>query len=212
MNGIRERVKEQLPAVLLTLLSIVQALALEVLWDGISTAGELYHVTWAAAIAWAQMSADLIGIIVIWVVYANTAMRFRWLPSTGDSVYPFVIGMAELVLIESSRPGLLGAWFLEMSFIFAMMNWISHHAMRRSRAEPENAEFFDRLAPATLRDFYPAFAIVAGLAGFGGCFMAFEVPVWTRLAAVVLMNLLLLRQLNDSRVFWERTMRDGETR
>ncbi len=210
VNRIRERVKEQLPAVLLTLLSIVQALALELLWTGISDADELYHVTWTAAIQWAQMAADFLGIVVIWVVYASTAMRFRWLPSTGDSVYPFVIGVGELVLIASSRPEQLGAWFLDMAFVFAMMHWVAHHTLRRSRADPENAEFFDHVPPATVRDFYPAIATVAGLCALGGCFYGFDVPASLGLAGAVLMNLLLLWQLNNAHVFWERTMRDEE--
>ena len=47
MKSIRDRAKEQFPSVLLTLLSIVQALALEFLWDHSRHRPELYELSWA---------------------------------------------------------------------------------------------------------------------------------------------------------------------
>ncbi len=163
MKIIRDRAKEHLPMVLLTLLSIVQALALELLWSYVRESAYLFEMTWTALLTWIQIGTSFLGIVVIWLVYASTAMRFRWVPTTSDSVYPFIIGLLEFILIETLAPEYMGWWFFCLALIFGIMTWISHMTMRRARLDGENDEFFANLAPATARDFLPAFVIVFAL-------------------------------------------------
>lgn len=54
------------------------------------------------------------------VVYASTAMRFRWVLTTSDSVYLFIIGILALVAVLAAaavlvRQLMLAARFWEMS-------------------------------------------------------------------------------------------------
>ena len=210
MNRIRERVKDHLPAVLLTLLSIVQALALELLWSLLEELDVLYEPSWLAATLWGQIVANFLGIILIWVVYVSTVMRFAWLPAIGDSVYPFLIGVGEFILIETARPGFLGIWFIQMALVFAIMNLVSHLTLRRARAETENDWFFLKVGPATLSDFYPAVVVTAGLSGSGICFIVLEVPAIVSLALVLIVNLLMLWQLYSAKRFWDRTFVDPD--
>ncbi len=163
MKTIRDRAKENLPMVLLTLLSIVQALALELLWSQVRESAYLFEMTWTAMLTWIQIGTSFLGIVVIWLVYASTAMRFRWVPSTSDSVYPFIIGLLEFILVETLAPEHMEWWFVCLSIIFGLMTWISHRTMRRARLDADNDEFFADLAPATARDFVPAFVIVSVL-------------------------------------------------
>ena len=86
MNAMRERAKEHFPAVLLTLLSIVQALALELLWSHLQKADHLFALSAVNVTLWLQIVATFFGIVLIWVVYASNVMRFRWVPATSDSV------------------------------------------------------------------------------------------------------------------------------
>ena len=160
MKIIRDRAKEHLPMVLLTLLSIVQALALELLWSHVRESDYLFEMTWTALLTWIQIGTSFLGIVVIWLVYASTAMRFRWVPTTSDSVYPFLIGLLEFILIETLAPEYMGLWFGCLAIIFGLMTWISHMTMRRARLDGKNDEFFANLEPATARDFFPAFGIV----------------------------------------------------
>jgi hypothetical protein len=157
MKLIRDRAKEHLPMVLLTLLSIMQALALELLWSHVRESAYLFDMTWTALLTWVQISATFVGIVVIWVAYASTAMRFRWVPITSDSVYPFIVGILEFIMIETLAPEYMGWWFFCLALIFGLMTWVSHTTMRRARLDSENDEFFANLEPATVRDFYPAF-------------------------------------------------------
>lgn len=163
MNAIRARAKEHFPTVLLTLLSIVQALALELIWSHLHEVDGLFELTWTAVISWSQISATLLGIVLIWVVYSGNVMRFRWVPTTSDSVLPFLIGLTEFLLIATLGADKIGLWLLLMALIFVLMNWVAHSTMRRARQDGDNDAYFNKLQPAQLHDFYPAFAIVCGL-------------------------------------------------
>lgn len=71
----RDRAKEHFPMVLLTLLSIVQALALELLWSHVRGNDYLFEPSLVAALSWIQIAATFLGLVLIWVVYASNAMR-----------------------------------------------------------------------------------------------------------------------------------------
>ena len=208
MKIIRDRAKEHLPMVLLTLLSIVQALALELLWSHVRESAYLFEMTWTAMLTWIQIGTSFLGIVVIWLVYASTAMRFRWVPTTGDSVYPFIIGLLEFILIETLAPKYMGLWFGCLAIIFGLMTWISHRTMRRARLDGENDEFFANLAPATARDFLPAFVIVFVLV-LAGTYLAISGDRgMVALAAVLIAFAGLVRQLIFAARFAEMSESD----
>jgi hypothetical protein len=196
--------------VLLTLLSIVQALALELLWSHVRESAYLFDMSLAALITWIQVATNFMGIIVIWIVYASTAMRFRWVPTTSDSVYPFVIGLLEFILIEALAPEYLGWWFICLAMIFGLMTWVSQMTMRRARLDGENEEFFVNLEPATASDFYPAFAIIFG-AIVAGIYLAVSGDRgFLALFAVAAAFAVLVRQLIVATRFWELSVTDTE--
>ncbi len=189
--------------VLLTLLSIVQALALELLWSHVRASGYLFDMTWIALLTWIQIGASLLGIVVIWIVYASTAMRFRWVPTTSDSVYPFIIGILEFILVETLAPEYMGLWFGCLAMIFGLMTWISHRTMRRARLDGENDEFFANLKPATARDFYPAYTIIFVLTVAGAYLADSGDRGILALVAVLLAFAGLVRQLIVAARFWD---------
>ena len=80
MEEIRNRARANLPTVLLTLLSIVQALALEFLWGYFKETPDLLDVSWVNMLVWVQLTATLIGLVLIWIVYASHVIRLRWVP------------------------------------------------------------------------------------------------------------------------------------
>lgn len=162
-NNLSERAKKQMPMVLLTLLSIIQALALELLWSHITSNPSLLEYTWIALMSGVQILVTLMGIILIWLLYSSLTMRFSWVPSPGDSVIPFGIGILEFTLIALLGPDYLGLWFGVLAILFGLSTWAIQIIMRRARKDGYNAAFFAKVAPATLRDFYPVLAIVGFL-------------------------------------------------
>lgn len=206
MSTFRSRAKEHLPAVLLTLVSIVQALSLELLWGAVRERESLYAGDFAALVEWVQITATFLGILVIWLTYASQVMRFRWVPSTLDSVFPFFAGVLEFTMIEVQGVDRLCWWFLALAAVYALMVWIGQHTMRRARLDGENDDFFRRVGRATLRDFVPPFLAVASLCAIGLALW------WTghrgigALLGVAYAWVLLAVQLARGEVFWRRTM------
>jgi len=192
--------------VLLTLLSIVQALALELLWSHVLDAGFLYAGSWDALIVWTEIVATFIGLILIWVVYAANAMRFRWVPLTADSVYPFIIGVLEFTLIETLQPGRAGQWLMLNSVIFGSMVLVTHRLMRRARLDGDNDAFFRNYRPATISDFMPHIVIVGLMAGAGAGIWLID-PGQAFVLSSLLGTLGVLGwQFYQTAIFWRRTM------
>lgn len=138
MDSIRNRARKRFPTVLLTLLSIVQALALEFLWDHSRHRAELYEISGPAFLGWLQIAATLNVIILIWLVYAGMVMRFRWTPTTADSIWPFIVGLIQFQLIELMGPNNLGRWLVVLATLFALMSIVNHLAMKRARLDTSN--------------------------------------------------------------------------
>jgi len=168
MDTIRDRAKEQFPMVLLTLLSIVQALALEFLWDHTRHRTDIFETSVVALIGWLQIAASLNIIILIWLMYAGMLMRFRWTPTVTDSIWPFFIGVFQFLMIEMMGAGNLALWVFVLALIYGITDFINHRAMKRARLDPSNREFFDRYLPATLRDFVPQITMITVLMLAGG--------------------------------------------
>jgi len=163
----RARAKQQMPMVLLTLLSIIQALALELLWVHVTEEPLLTSLSLPALLSWLQIAVTLICIMLIWLLYSGMTMRFSWVPTPGDSLVPFGIGILEFTLIASLGLDFLMVWFLILAIIFAVMTATFQSILRRARQDRENNTFFSTVTPATWRDFYPAMIVVTLLAGLG---------------------------------------------
>ena len=192
--------------VLLTLLSVVQALALEWLWSHVSSREGLYEWSLAAACAWLQFATAQIGIIFIWLIYSTIAMRFRWVPKTADSVFPFVVGIIQFFMIESMGPGKFGQWFLMLALIFAVMTVGTHRIMRRARMDGGNEAFFSTLAPAKPRDFRASIAIVGGFSAAGIYLWISGNEGWIAAAALLTAVAILGYQTLKSARVWDRSI------
>lgn len=206
MSVMRNRAKEHFPMVLLTLLSIVQALALELLWSHVRGNDYIFKLSLISVLSWIQIVATFLGLVLIWVVYASTAMRFRWVPVTSDSVYPFVIGVIEFMLIESLGPGETGKWLILIAMIFGMMVRVNHKTMQRARLDGDNDVFFSQFEPATLRDFAPQIAVVCGLALVGTYLLVSGDGRIIALLAVLATAGVLVWQFFVAAIFWKRTV------
>ena len=150
MSDIRDRAKEQLPSVLLTLMSIIQALALEFLWEYVREAPRAF--TWDAVLVWLQIAANMLGILQLWVFYTSAAMRFRWTPTTQDLLMPFLIGTLEFMLIDLTGRAHLALWLWTLALIYAVAAWDSQLVMLRARKDPDNSGFFASVSPAGIAE------------------------------------------------------------
>ena len=207
MTLFRERAKDTLPTILLTLASIIQALSLEFFWNRISDEApylwESGPFFWSG---WAQCASVFIGILVIWIYYASLVMRLRWVPRVRDSVIPFVFGISEFALVETMGPHALSAWFLLFGFVFAFAAWSSHTTFERARLEDENAVFFAGTKPTPLAQHGPQLIPTALLWAFAWMASLVNPESGVILACMWIAAAFVLMQLWLQGVYWQRTL------
>ena len=206
MDSIRNRAADQFPMVLLTLVSIVQALALEFLWDHVRHRPDLYAYSWIALLGWLQIAASLMGIILIWLTYSGMVMRFRWTPRTSDSVLPFFIGLIEFLMIDMMGPDSIGQWLIVLAVVFATMISVTHKIFKRARLDSANKIFFDDVAPATLRDFAPQSIVIFSMILLGAWLWQTAGHGWPALIALVGAHAVLGHETITAAKFWNKSM------
>ena len=204
-NRIRARAKAIFPTVLLTLLSIVQALALELMWTHVTEQSYLYVWSFVAFVSWIQISATFLGILLIWLIYSDLVLRLSWVPSTTDAVFPFLVGILEFAQVGMLGPNKIGLWLVILGVLFASMAWISHTSMRRARYDSDNADFFDGVSPAEWRDHLTT-AIPVMVLIISGAWIWFTANQGVlAVVALVLVNSLLAYQIRLNHLFTQRS-------
>lgn len=206
MSGMRARAQKQFPIVLLTLISIIQALALELLWSKVIESQFLLSFTIDSLVVWGMLSVSLVGILQIWVMYSTMVIGFTWRPSLRDSILPFVIGIQQFLLVSLISSTFNVMWLYVLASIFFVGNGIAHVTFRRARADPSNSAFFESRDPATLKDFRMPLFVITTLVLFGILYTVFENSNWVALAAIVFSNIILGFQIHFSRRLWTSIM------
>lgn len=206
MNDMRARAVSQFPIVLLTLISIIQALALELLWSKISDSDFLWNFDIKALVGWGMLSVALMGILQIWVMYSTIVIGFTWRPSLRDSVLPFVIGIQQFMMISTISPTFNVMWLYVLASIFLVGNGVAHITYKRARADTNNDLFFKGRDPATFKNFAGPFLIISMLVGLGMLSTVLDDPNWLVLTAIVFANGALAMQIILSRALWAAIM------
>jgi len=203
METRKQRAREQFPQVLLAVLGIIQALALELLWERGVAGLPRWEAVGAPTSGLLQVLAVFLGVVVIWVIFATMVLRFRWLPRFRDLVSPFVLGALEFLLIEWMAPADLARWFALLAFIFvaaAATTFLTFHA---ALAE-------DELGGRPLRhqvaSYVPSGVVIVGLLLCTAA-VAWRGPASaTSFVALLLANLGLATQLLVVRLYWYRDL------
>ena len=207
MSDIRNRAKDLLPSMLMTLMSIIQALALEFLWEIARSAERGF--TWSSVLVWTQIAANMLGILQVWLFYTGVAMRFRWVPTTSDLMLPFLVGILEFTLIDLTGTGHLPLWFWTLASVYTVAAWDAQNVMVRARRDTDNDEFFQHVQPAGLRELMAPVAVVMGLIVFGfAVYFSSENP-WLTLLGLLFAAGTLAFQIAMGRRYWIRSMQEG---
>lgn len=211
MENIRSRARQQLPSVMLTLLSIVQAIALESFWSNalelnLSLSPTLLNIT-----AWLLSIVTLLLIVLIWLVSVSLVMRFEWTPSVTDLTQPFFVGLGQLLLIEAMMPQRISAWFAVLALFFMFVYFSNQSAYRRARQDPTNSQFFATLQPATWRDHLPNLLYIGLLGAWAGWLYLSPGLGWISTIALITSAVVCAGQLRSLTVFWRHSMGQADT-
>ena len=204
------RARDMMPSIIITVLSMIQALAMELYWSSIQGSEFLWLGGRDAVIGWLQMAVMLLGILQIWLMYVSLMLRFSWLPSMRDTVIPFGIGLLEFSLIDMLGPDKLGPWFALLAVIFSLSIWSAHTFHQQARKDPQNSYFFEGVAPASWRDYLVSILGIILL-------VLFSAALWMSgnrgaLAVIALLYAAaaLIYQLALSHRYWMHSLVEGE--
>lgn len=202
MSNNLDRAREMLPTVVITVLSMIQALALELYWSRFSASDYLWQGGWDAMIGWLQFLIMLIGIIQVWLFYVSSVLRFTWLPTMEDTTMPFIIGLLEFAMVDLMGPEHRGPWFIALAAVFTFSVGASHLIMRRARKDSNNDYFFDHVDRAKLRDYAGSFTIVGIIFLAGIMIWIFNMPSIIIVIALLFALVALLYQIKATHKYW----------
>jgi hypothetical protein len=180
--------------VLLTLLSLIQAIALEGLWSRAGESAYLYQGGVGSLAGWLQVTAIVLGILLVWLQYTTMVIRYLWAPTIRDSIFPYAIGLLEFAAIDLLGPEHPAAWMLAMASVYLVVAWAGYDILRRA----ERGEGGRPAAPVPASGLrYPAIAVgihlalAAGLAASDG-YGAVEAVAFGIVALLILVQTGLL--------------------
>lgn len=208
MNKNVNRAKELLPSIILTLLSMVQALSLELAWGRLEGSDYLWQGGAYAWVGWLQFIVMLVGMLLIWSFYVSFVLRFTWLPAFEDMLFPLIIGMMQFIMIDLTHPERVGPWFLALAAIFATATTAGHLTMRRARQDPDNDYFFSKFDPARWRDHTWPVVISFVLAAFGGLLWSLDHPPLLTFIGLLSALVALLHRMLIVKQYWMHSLDD----
>ncbi len=211
MEQTRARAKELTPALIVTLMSIVQALCLEVLWSSVRDHAFLWEGGLPAVVGWLQVAISFQGIVVLWVVYLGLVVRFVWTPRILDMVVPFILGIFEFVLASFLDPEWLVYWFLTLAGMFVFGTLTNANIFKLVSKLPENREHFESAAAdprlfGFVSLYGPLAVFVTLILGSAWLVAALGPHSYGAIAGLTLTNLVLVLQFLQVRFYWNRAL------
>jgi hypothetical protein len=131
---LRRRLKESYGPMYLTILSIVQAVALGELAPVIASAHERFTI-----VNWVMALDTFCVLIIIWNVFTVQSGLWNWIPDVRDGAIVFVVGAAELFLGEAIV-GSLSTWLIALALIGVVGALGTGYIVWRGSHELENSE------------------------------------------------------------------------
>lgn len=202
MQDTLQRARELLPAIIITVLSMIQALALELYWSRFQEAEFLWQGGFDAVIGWMQFGLLLLGIIEIWLLYVSLMLRFSWIPSMADTTVPFIIGLLEFAMIDLMGPETAGPWFLILGLLFALITTSTRLMLRKARRDAHNSWFFSRLDPYDRKDYFADVALVSALILLGVLLIVLDVGPWFTIGSLAIGLCAMSYQILVTHHFW----------
>ena len=134
-----KRIKEQTNAAYLTLMSIIQGVALSFFTFAIVNDYQSFSFS-----SWILVLCTFMVIILTWFEYNIGVSMFFWAHGVLDSIIPFALFAGEMLLIQTMASS-SGAWLLYMSIfcLFALAAFSNMYI--KASQEPDNKELLKHL-------------------------------------------------------------------
>jgi hypothetical protein len=136
---IHHKLKDSLSPIYLTLLSVIQGVALADLAVVVAANYQQFML-----MHWLLVLFNFGLLIGIWDHYMMNNKLWNWIPDLRDACIPFVVGALELVLNHTISLS-LSAWLFTFALLYIMGALAMWHARWRAGKEAENARLLNML-------------------------------------------------------------------
>ena len=136
---IQYRLKDSFAPTYLTVLSVIQGVALADLASVVAAGHREFNV-----LHWLLVVISFGLLIAVWNLYTIHSMIWDWIPDIRDAIIPFFLGAIELTLNHMITQS-LDAWLFVGALLGIMASLAVWHARWRASKEEENAELLDLL-------------------------------------------------------------------
>lgn len=203
----REKALLQFPAMYVTLVSVVQAIALESLVSRVVEVGPASLHGWDSVLLWLEVAFLGQTILYAWISYTLLVILTQWLFRVFDFGAAFAIGVFQLVAIQGIGADPPRLFFIMATVGFLSGAWISHSNIGAAAAQEENRATLSALP----RDTITALLGSIGVLGAIGALVMGTGRIRPALAATILLiaNALLLVAQGLWFRWWEKVVRPG---
>jgi hypothetical protein len=136
---VKQRLTDSFSLVYLTLLSVIQGVALADLALIVGAGYQQFTV-----VRWLLVLVSLWMVISVWHTFTIHITLWSWIPDLRDAIVPFVIGALELVFNHTISVS-LSAWFFILAIIASMATLAIWYVGQRAKEENENARMLSLL-------------------------------------------------------------------
>ncbi len=182
-----ERLLDYMPTYYVTLVSIIQSIALYFLFAALLE--ELSSISTSSFDPiWITLIIGLFFIIIsIWITYTRLTSVMRIIPQTLDGIIPFFFGLTEVIPIFCINLHVLSWFYLSMSACSFVSIVQYAHSFRQARMHMEfNQEFIQKMTP-----WQPRAILMSGIRGL--IFIAFGlIEVFLSLHSLIIACIFLL--------------------
>jgi len=136
---IHHRLKDSFAPTYLTILSVIQGVALADLASVVAAEHRGFNV-----LHWLLVVITFGLLIAVWNLYSIHSMIWDWIPDVRDAIIPFLLGAIELTLNHMIAQS-LDAWLFVGALLGIIASLAVWHARWRASKEEENAELLNLL-------------------------------------------------------------------
>jgi uncharacterized membrane protein YhdT len=130
------RVKEQFPAVFITLVSVLVGLVFQDLVEAAHSRMQLWPLTADSVRTWCQLFANGATAMTVWIVFSHIGIMRRHMPTFGDSLVTIVPPVLILAATTFVGRADIWPWFYMASLYLASAILAVHWTVHLAAAEP----------------------------------------------------------------------------
>jgi hypothetical protein len=203
MRSPREKALTQFPAMYITLVSVVQAIALEALAARAIAVAPGFNLHGGTALVWLQVLLLGQTVFYVWISYTLLVTLAQWVFRVFDFGAAFAVGVMQFVAIEFIGRDSVQGFLVVVGLGFVVGAWVSH-SNTGAAAKSEDNQHVIRILP---RGRLTLLLVAVGVLGVVGVIVSrLGVGAWPIALVLAACNALLLVAQFQWFVWWKKVL------